>query len=312
MRILITGGFGYLGGRIAQSLVEQGHQVTLGSRREHEIPDWLPQAEVVKLVWDDMSVLQAACGNSDVVIHAAGMNAQDCTSDPVSAIEFNGVATARLVQASKMAGVIKFIYLSTAHVYRSPLIGEFTEESCPLNIHPYATSHIAGENAVLYGANDEEGFIGVVLRLSNGIGTPTHKDANCWMLAVNDFCRQTVEGGKIEVNAPRWIKRDFVPISLLCRIINTIVSNSEIESTIVNVSSSRTVNLQEMTNIIRKHAKLLLDLKVEIIFKNNELEENRSFLSIANSRLKKMIGIEAELEDEIGQLLLNCQNWFGR
>ena len=83
----------------------------------------MPQSEVVKLIWDDKDALTEACRNVDTVIHAAGMNAQDCTKDPVAALEFNGVATARLVEATCKAGVNQLIYLSTAHVYSNPLQG---------------------------------------------------------------------------------------------------------------------------------------------------------------------------------------------
>ena len=60
-----------------------------------------------------------ACLDVDVVVHAAGMNAKDCLADPVAA-HFNGVATARFAAAASKAGVEKFIYLSTIHVYASP------------------------------------------------------------------------------------------------------------------------------------------------------------------------------------------------
>ena len=106
MKVLITGGFGYLGSRLAQFLISQGvNEIILGSRRLMESPSWLPHAKVVKIQWDSLSKLEEICSGIDVVIHLAGMNAQDCANDPVSALEFNGVATARLVQASMQAKV---------------------------------------------------------------------------------------------------------------------------------------------------------------------------------------------------------------
>jgi UDP-glucose 4-epimerase len=149
-KILITGGMGYVGGRLAVHLAQAGHQIVLGSRNASSPPVWLPQAEVLQIAWGDAGALEQSCDGVDVVIHAAGMNAQDCAADPAAALGFNGVATARLVAAACRAGVQRFIYLSTAHVYASPLVGAITEETCPRNMHPYATSHIAGEHAVLY------------------------------------------------------------------------------------------------------------------------------------------------------------------
>ena len=118
MKILVTGGFGYLGGRVAQSLVAQGYKVVLGSRREQSVPDWLSESEVVRIDWDNQSSLKNVCKNINVVIHTAGMNAHDCALDPVGAIEFNGVATAKLVQATVAVGVKKFIYLSICSISR--------------------------------------------------------------------------------------------------------------------------------------------------------------------------------------------------
>ena len=149
MRILIAGGFGFVGGRLAEHFLQAGHQIVLGSRNESNPPDWLPQAEVAQIKWNDDCDLESSCEGVDVIIHAAGMNVQDCAADPATALDFNGVATANLVEAASRAGVKKFIYLSTAHIYASLLVSTITEETLPRNLHPYATSHLAGEHAVL-------------------------------------------------------------------------------------------------------------------------------------------------------------------
>ena len=90
MRVLVTGGFGYLGGRIAQSLSAEGHKIVLGSRVKQQSPGWLPDADVVQIEWINSESLLAICSEIDVIVHAAGMNAQDCLLDPEGAIEFNG------------------------------------------------------------------------------------------------------------------------------------------------------------------------------------------------------------------------------
>ena len=82
MRILVTGGFGYLGGRIAQSLSSEGHKIVLGSRKKQHSPRWLPDAEVVQTEWNESEWLFDICGKIDVIVHAAGMNSQDCLLEP--------------------------------------------------------------------------------------------------------------------------------------------------------------------------------------------------------------------------------------
>ena len=53
LRILITVGFGFVGGRLAVYLAQAGHQIVLGSCSAFNPPVWLPRAEVSQIVWDD-------------------------------------------------------------------------------------------------------------------------------------------------------------------------------------------------------------------------------------------------------------------
>ena len=136
MRVLIAGGFGFAGGRLANYMHRAGYQVILGSRKASEPPDWLPRAEVARLDWNSVDALEAACSGADVVIQAAGMNAQDCAADPVAALMVNGVATARLMEAAGRAAVKRFVYLSTAHVYGSPPRAGLTKIPVPATCIP--------------------------------------------------------------------------------------------------------------------------------------------------------------------------------
>jgi UDP-glucose 4-epimerase len=315
MRVMVVGGFGYLGGRIAQSLSTQGHEITLVSRSKRATPDWLSKVKIIKIDWSNQTSLNSICKNIDVIIHAAGLNAEGCASDPIEAIDFNGLATTRLVQASVNSSVNKFIYLSTSHAYSSLLAGNIDEESCLKNRHPYATSHVIGENSVLYYSSITKGFTGMILRLSNGIGSPAYKDVNCWMLAVNDFCRQAVENRTIEVNSSRKVERDFVPISLLCNFINNIINNSKIDSSIINVSSSKAISLQDIIDIIIDQTELILGFVPKVVFKGGDDVVSNKKLFISNEKMKNLMGVEMKVQDdlinEIKQLLVNCKKWYG-
>ena len=213
MRLLITGGFGYLGGRFAQFLATQaGYEIILGSRQQTEPPAWLPQARVVQTPWSSLSALEHICTGVDAVVHMAGMNAQDCAADPARAVEVNALATARILQAAIRRGMKRFIYLSTAHVYGSPLRGVISEKTCPVSLHPYATSHRAGED-VVRAAHQRGDIEGIVIRLSNAYGAPVHPNATCWMLLVNDLCLQAVTTGHLVLRSAGLQRRDFVTIT---------------------------------------------------------------------------------------------------
>jgi UDP-glucose 4-epimerase len=266
MRVLITGAFGYLGGRLAQYLASQaGNEILLGSRRQTESPSWLPQAKVVQTRWESPASLEEICTDIDAAVHLAGMNAQDSAADPVAALTVNGVATGRLMQAAVHCGVKRFIYLSTAHVYGSPLTGIITEATCPTNLHPYASSHRAGEDLVLAGQQKGE-IEGIVARLSNAFGTPAHKDADCWMLLVNDLCRQAAATQKMVLRTSGLQRRNFITISDTCRVISHFLSipASKIGDGLFNVGSAWSPTILEMTERIAERIELVTGSRPEI------------------------------------------------
>jgi UDP-glucose 4-epimerase len=216
MKVLITGGCGYLGGRLAQVLASRaGNEIVLGSRQSSESPSWLPQAKIIKTQWDSQSELEQICVNTDAVVHLAGMNAEDSINDPVGALEFNGVATARLLRAAVRMRVKRFVYISTAHVYCSPLVGVISESTCPASLHPYAASHRAGEDVVRF-AHESKEIEGIVVRLSNVYGAPAHENTDCWKLLVNDLCRQAVSTQRMVLRTSGLDRRDFVPLPHAC------------------------------------------------------------------------------------------------
>lgn len=311
-RILITGGFGFLGGRIAKYLHESGHDMVLGTRQDVKIPEWLPKTKVVQTYWQDTSDLERICKGVDVVIHTAGMNAQDCAADPVAALDFNGVATARLVASAIKANVKKFIYLSTAHIYANPLVGIITEQTCPRNLHPYATSHLAGEFAVRYASQKGE-IQGVVLRLSNAFGAPVYKEANCWTLLFNDLCRQAVTTRRLVLLSSGLQQRDFVTIEYVCRVINWLLSSDfrTLNANIFNVGSGLSQTVFEVAQSIQARCKDVLGFEPEIdrpAVVGNELHESLCFKC---ENLKKTdLYFSQNSVAEIDRLLIFCANSF--
>lgn len=210
--VLITGGLGYVGGRVAQQLSADGWHVRIATRGSNTAaPAWLPQAEMCSVDWSSEVSLRKACAGMNRVVHMAALNEHQCMADPVAALEVNGVYSVRLLQAALAEKVSRFVYLSTAHVYGAPLQGVLTESANARPIHPYASSHRAAEDIVL--AAHQRGLIeGVVFRLSNGFGPPAHAAVERWTLLVNDLCRQAVETGRLKLQSAGLQRRDFITL----------------------------------------------------------------------------------------------------
>jgi UDP-glucose 4-epimerase len=268
-RVLVTGGMGYLGGRLGQHLARVGgRQVVLGSRSAGPSPGWLPEAAVRETRWDSDEALMQACASVDAVVHLAGMNAQDCAANPVAALESNGLCTGRLLRAAVRAGVRRFIHVSTAHVYGSPLAGVITERDATRSLHPYATSHRAGEDLVRY-ASERKTIEGIAIRLSNAFGTPAHAGANCWMLLVNDLCRQAVETGVLTLGSSGVQRRDFICIEDACRAIAHLLDlgADRLGDGLFNVGGTWAPTVLEMTERIANCAAGVLGTRPQIVRK---------------------------------------------
>jgi UDP-glucose 4-epimerase len=312
MRILITGGFGFIGGRLAQHLQHKDRHIVLGSRNVNTPHQWLQDVEVVETQWSNYKKLEEICDGIDVVIQAAGMNAQDCAVDPVAALEINGVGTARLLKAAISQRVKRFVYLSTAHVYSACLTGKINENTCPHNLHPYATSHRAGEEVVLGGNNRGE-IEGIVLRISNSFGAPAYKDVNCWMLLVNELCRQAVQSHELALNSSGLERRDFVPMTEVCRTIE-FVSLGVFEGVIpqiINVGTGVSNTVLEMALLIREQFMGIYDFDLKLKRPSSSAEATGESLEY-QVNLLKLTGYEASPDPrlEIERLLIFCEKAF--
>jgi UDP-glucose 4-epimerase len=313
MRILITGGFGFVGGRLAEHLARVGHQIILGTRHCIGTPDWLPLAKVVQISWNDATALEHICQGVDVIISAAGMNAQDCTADPVAALAFNGLATARMVAAAHRAGVNMFIYLSTAHVYASSLVGTITEKICPRNLHPYATSHLAGEYAVLSASQRGE-IRGIVLRLSNTFGAPMNRNVNCWKLLVNDLCKQAVQTRKLVMQTNGLQHRDFIDLTAVCQVIErlSIIRANSSQANIFNVGAGVSRSVLEMAELIQQRCTSVLGFHPELQRTDQGKDEQNPIFNYKTDNLVSLDIHSNRLNDsaEIDDLLRFCQSAF--
>jgi len=313
MRVLITGGFGYLGGCLSQHLENQtSHEIFLGTRNKVSPPAWAPHAQVVQTVWDSPDEIKSACLGVDVIVHMAGMNAHDCTNDPVAAFLVNTVGTVKLLQGAIRQGVKRFIYLSTAHVYGNPLTGVITEEIFPTNLHSYASSHRAGEDAVLL-AHQKGEIEGIVVRLSNAFGAPMHKEVNCWMLLVNNICRQVVSSRQMVLQSGGLQTRNFVTMSDVCGAITHLIllHVDMIKDGLFNLGGQM-MRVVDMAEMVQERSQKILNLSPNIIrTKSNSFNINSDLDFRFGKLLSTGFALKGDSTTEIDDTLLMCNAVWG-
>jgi len=266
-KVLLTGGLGYVGGRLALALREAGYVVRCGTRRnELTAPMWFPDLQMVRIAWESAESLSQACQGVDCVIHLSAMNEVEALSDPIGALQINGLASLRLLETAKQAGVSRFIYFSTAHVYGSPLQGSIDETTLPRPVHPYSITHKVAEDFVL-AAHYFKQIEGVVIRLSNGFGAPVTSDINRWTLLVNDLCRQVVTTGEMRLNSSGTQLRDFITLGDVTRAVNHLLklSSDQLDNGLFNVGGGLAISIFEMTERIASRWRMLTGQNIVII-----------------------------------------------
>jgi len=313
-QILITGGLGYLGGRLASHLLHKGYKVFVGTRKElKSIKKPLSLTIPVQMDWMNNISLESATKGMDTVIHAAGMSAQACFDNPIKALKVNGLNTARIVEAAISNKVQRFIYLSTAHVYKNPMEGNIDEATPTTNLHPYATSKLAGEKVVLY-AGQMKQIRGIVLRISNGSGHPVFPDSECWHLILNDLCRQAVEGKKIILRSESSIERNFIPMSNVCLGIGHFLQLSEnyLDGSPFNLCSKKSHSLKQIAHLIASRCKNVLGFTPELnsINLHGGGNSNRRLHICTKKAEKTGLTLKQNLEHEIDNTLLFCVKHF--
>ncbi len=308
MKILVTGGFGFIGGRIAEKFIAEGHQVILGSRSLREVPFPADNAVVKKINWKCDDSLYDACEGIDSVIHAAGMGAPECVDNPIEALSFNGLATSKLVVAAIKAKVRKFIYISTAHVYASNLEGKITENTPPRNLNPYATSHLAGENFLLY-QDLLHRIDGTVIRLSNTFGIPAIDNQQCWNLLINDLCMQATKIQEIRLKSNGKHQRNFISASEVCSAITKILDSHGKYKNIINLGGNDYTVLQ-ISEIIRQRCMDLFNFQpiIHVTEEDNYYcHEKLQFYS--NVLAGYGVTIADDIQDQLDILLKACMNF---
>lgn len=141
MRVLVTGGCGFLGSHLVDALLEGGHQVTVLDRAEGR-PGWRPHPAGLTMMvgaLDDGDVLARAVAGQDAVYHLAGFaDLNAAKTQPMQTVQANIVGTVNLIETMRAAGVSRLLFASTVYVYsREGGFYRASKQACESYIEEY-------------------------------------------------------------------------------------------------------------------------------------------------------------------------------
>lgn len=196
--VIVTGGQGLIGNAIVHALAPGFRTMTAGRNASCDIH--------VDLMLQIPRFSAAANGHW---VHAAGVTDEECRDDPAAALQRAALTTPKIVEAAVNAGIEKFVYISSAHVY-GPLEGMINENSAVNPLTLYAQCHFLAEQAFRLCAT-KYGKPALVLRPCAVYGMPASIHAfQRWSLIPYEFPRNAVEQQKIEIRSSGLQSRNFV------------------------------------------------------------------------------------------------------
>ena len=303
MNILLAGGTGYIGGRLAAYLAEIGHAVTVLTRKPKGSYSQIDHVKFLEINWANFDLDSSICDGVDVVINAAGMTSYEAELKPTAALELSKNVTKQLLEAS-LDKANRFIQLSTFHVYRKHPNAVINEYSDTDGTHPYAREHLASEKLV----NNSQGLEGTVLRLANVFGPPNENDGDCWNLAINQMCRDAFTNKAISLNSSGMQMRNFLPISELIELMGNLISHPDRLPALINIRGEATISIKEAVEVVRSRCQIKMGFMPSLISEQDNAQDASDFFQFQSIYQDQIyfpppVSIESEIDSIFDYLI---------
>ena len=297
MRYLVTGGAGFIGSNIAKKLVEKGETVrVLDNFSTGNIDNLQTIADKIEIIDGDIRdfwTVTDAVINIDYVLHQAALpSVPRSVENPLTSNEVNIDGTLKLLEASRKAGVKKFVMASSSSVYGDAEELPKHEGMSPAPLSPYAVTKLTNEYYLkVYWTLYK--FPTVALRYFNIFG-PQQDPNSAYAAVFPKFIEAFLRGKQPVVFGDGEQSRDFTYIDNCVQANILAANNDKIVGDHFNVACGGQYTLNDTLNILREIIGCDIEAKYE---PEREGDIKHSYASI--DKLKDF-GYEPEVEFKEG------------
>lgn len=259
MRILITGGAGFIGTNLAARLVEGGHSpVALDDLSGGSLGGLSDKAELIQEDIRDLRALNLAFSGVDVVVHlAARGSVPRSVADPQATFDVNANGTLGVLEAARRNGSA-VIFASSSSVYGRNRENPKTEEMWVSPMSPYAASKLAAESLVSAYA-ESYGMKVLSFRFFNVFG-PWQRPDHVYAAVVPKWTWRAMHGLAIHVDGDGTQSRDFTSVHTVTDVLVNAIERGVSLPTPVNLAYGNNLALIEL----RKSLESVMGTKVNV------------------------------------------------
>jgi UDP-glucose 4-epimerase len=254
MKMLVTGGAGFIGSNLVDKLLEMDHEVVVIDNQSAECNEqfyWNSKANNHRLDICNYESTRSLYDGIDFVFHlAAESRLQPAILNPIEAVTKNVVGTCTVLQCAREAGVKKVIYSSTSSAYGLNKYPNYeTDPNDCLN--PYSVSKVAGEELCKMYTN-LYGIKTIIFRYFNVYGerSPT---TGQYAPVIGIFLRQKNANEPLTIVGDGSQKRDFVHVHDVANA-NVLAALTDIPDEyygqVYNIGSGENISILEIAKII--------------------------------------------------------------
>lgn len=253
MRVLVTGGAGFIGSHLVERLLAEGHGVTVLDDLSTGKVGNLPASGDVELVPGDIAdarAVEAAMAGVGAVVHLAAVASVEASvRDPLGTNRTNLTGSLTVFQAAADAGVGRLLYASSAAVYGDPESLPLAESSPKRPLSPYAADKLAGEHHLAYyhrsGKLDAGAF-----RFFNVYG-PRQDPSSPYSGVISVFLERARRRQPLHVHGDGLQTRDFVYVAdVVDVLVRALDRRGAAELVALNLAGGRSVSLLDLIEVI--------------------------------------------------------------
>lgn len=306
MNILITGGAGFIGSNIAETLVRQGEVVRVldncSTGRLSNLDSCIKNIEFIHGDIRDLAQVREAMEGIDYVLHQAAVpSVGRSVDDPITTNESNVTGTLNVLVAARDAGVRRVVYAGSSSSYGNSEILPKREDMPARPISPYAISKYTGEQycRVFY---ELYGLETVVLRYFNVFGPRQNPDSQ-YAAAVPTFINAITDNRQTTIFGDGEQSRDFTFVENVVQA-NILACHAEgAAGEVFNIACGKRTTINRLVEIIKG----ILGYDGECVYDQERRGDVRHSLADI-SKARRILGYEPLVDLETG--LERTIGWF--